>query len=95
MRTAEHSNQPSAHPPSQMGHATAEAVVRAGLTLVPYTFTGASEAVAVANVGVSGIPVELVAPAERQAAMDRVKTEFPGLVVVDYTLPTAVNGESD
>lgn len=76
-----------------MGHATAEAVVRAGLTLVPYTFTGASEAVAVANVGVSGIPVELVGPAERQAAMEKVKAEFPGLVIVDYTLPTAVNGE--
>ena len=52
-----------------------------------------SEAVAVANVGVSGIPVELVGPAERQEAMDRVKAAFPGLVVVDYTLPTAVNGK--
>lgn len=37
-----------------MGHATAEAVVRAGLTLVPYSLTGESEAVAVGNVGVSG-----------------------------------------
>lgn len=51
--------------PAQMGHATAEAVLRAGLTLVPYTFTGQSEAVAVGNVGVSGVPVELVAPEER------------------------------
>lgn len=40
--------------PEQMGHATAEAVVRAGLTLVPYSLTGESEAVAVGNVGVSG-----------------------------------------
>lgn len=48
-----------------MGHATAEAVLRAGLTLVPYSFTGSSEAVAVGNVGVSGVPVELVHPDER------------------------------
>lgn len=75
-----------------MGHATAEAIVRAGLNLVPFSFTGESEGVAVENIGVSGIPVELVLPDERQRAMDRVKEEYPGVVMIDYTLPTAVNG---
>lgn len=75
-----------------MGHATAEAVVRAGLQLVPLSFTGASEAVAVGNVGVAGIPVELIAPEERQAAMERVKAQYPGLVLIDFTLPSVVNG---
>ncbi|KAI3431401.1 hypothetical protein D9Q98_004454 [Chlorella vulgaris] len=75
----------------KMGHSTAEAVVRAGLTLVPYSLTGQSEAVAVGNVGVSGIPVELVGPTERQAALDRIRSRYPDLIVVDYTLPTAVN----
>ena len=75
-----------------MGHATAEAFVRAGLNLVPVSFTGESEGVAVHNVGVSGVPVELILPEERQQAMDRVKAAYPGLVVVDFTLPTAVNG---
>lgn len=75
-----------------MGHATAEAVVRAGLQLVPLSFTGASEAVAVGNVGVAGIPVELIAPEERQAAMQRVKADYPGLVLIDFTLPSVVNG---
>jgi hypothetical protein len=56
-----------------MGHSTAEAVVRAGLTLVPYSLTGQSEAVAVGNVGIDGIPVELVGPAERQAALDKIR----------------------
>lgn len=74
-----------------MGHATAEAVLRAGLTLVPYTFTGQSEAVAVGNVGVAGYPVELIGPERRAAAMESVKQSYPGLVVVDYTLPAAVN----
>jgi hypothetical protein len=47
--------------------------VRAGLTLVPYSLTGQSEAVAVGNVGIDGIPVELVGPAERQAALDKIR----------------------
>lgn len=77
-----------------MGHATAEAVVRAGLQLVPWSFTGESEAVVVGNVGVSGIPVQLVGPEERQAAMENVLKEFPSLIMIDFTLPQAVNGAS-
>ena len=76
-----------------MGHATAEAVVNAGLTLVPYSFTGESEAVVVNNVGVSGIPVRLIGREQRQEAMETVKREFPDLVMIDFTLPEAVNGE--
>jgi len=76
----------------KMGHATAEAVVRAGLKLVPYTFTGRSEAVAVGNVGVCGVPVELITPQERQTALEQIKADYPDLVVIDYTLPSAVNG---
>ena len=75
----------------KMGHATAEAVVRAGLTLIPYTFTGRSEAVAVGNVGVCGVPVELITAQERQVAFDKIKADYPDLVVIDYTLPSAVN----
>ena len=77
---------------AQMGHATAEAVVRAGLQLVPFSFTGTSEAVAVSNIGVSGIPVEVVGPDRRQDAMAGVKRDFPGMIVIDFTLPQAVNG---
>ncbi len=76
----------------KMGHATAEAVVRAGLSLVPYSFTGSSEAVAVGNVGVEGIPVELVGPERRQQAMEQAKHEFPNMIIIDFTLPMAVNG---
>lgn len=78
----------------KMGHATAEAVVRAGLTLVPYSLTGESEAVAVGNVGVSGIPVELVGPEKRQEAIEKIKSEYPDLVLVDYTLPSVLNSNA-
>ena len=127
----------------QMGHATAEAVVRAGLQLVPRSFTGESEGVAVDNIGrlhlllhmhagsfadfhtapvlahvaaahqhidckqaagglatnmsnttgVAGIPVELILPDARQQAMEEVKRAFPGVLIIDFTLPSAVNGE--
>lgn len=75
----------------QMGHATAEAVVRAGLQLVPYSFTGESEGMAVESIGVSGIPVELILPEVRQQAMERVQSDYPGVLIIDYTLPSAVN----
>ena len=75
----------------QMGHATAESVVRAGLNLVPFSFTGESEAVVVGNVAVSGIPVQLVGPEERQKALEEVLDKHHGLIVIDFTLPEAVN----
>lgn len=75
-----------------MGHAAAEAVVKAGLQLVPITLTGFSAGVAVSNIGVAGIPVELVGKERRQEAMDKVKQRYPDLIVVDYTMPNCVNG---
>jgi hypothetical protein len=61
-----------------MGHAAAEAIVRAGLPLVPYTLTGYSAGVAVGGVGVAGIPVEVVGRETRQEALDRVKRLYGG-----------------
>jgi len=78
----------------QMGHAAAEAVVKAGLTLVPYTLTGYSAGVAVSNIGVSGIPVEVVGKDRRQDIMNQIKEKHPNLIVVDYTTPYCVNGGS-
>ncbi|KIZ03068.1 hypothetical protein MNEG_4890 [Monoraphidium neglectum] len=79
----------------RMGHSAAEAVVRAGLQLVPFTLTGFSAGVAVSNIGISGIPVELVGKERRQEAMDVVKDRYPGLVVVDYTMPNCVNDNAE
>lgn len=46
---------------------------------------------AVESIGVSGIPVELIMPEARQQAMERVQSEYPGVLIIDYTLPSAVN----
>lgn len=79
----------------QMGMATAEAVVRAGLTLVPYTLSGRSKGVAVGKLAVNGIPVETVPADERQSALEQIRRDYPGLVVIDYTLPSAVNANAE
>ena len=68
--------------------------MRAGLDLVPFSITGESEAVVVGNVGVSGIPVQLVGADKRQQAIREIMNDRPGLIVVDFTLPGAVNGRA-
>lgn len=81
----------------KMGHATAESVVarNKNVRLVPYTFSGKSTGVAVGNIGVSGVPVERVSPEERQNALDMIKSKYPNLVIIDYTLPMAVNDNAE
>lgn len=79
----------------RMGHATAEAIVRAGLQLVPYTLTGYSAGVAVSNIGILGIPVEVVGKGQRQEALDAIKAKYPNLIIVDYTLPSVVNENAE
>jgi 4-hydroxy-tetrahydrodipicolinate reductase len=79
----------------RMGHATAEAIVRAGLQLVPYTLTGFSAGVAVSNIGILGIPVEVVGKDRRQEALDEIKAKYPNLIIVDYTLPAVVNENAE
>jgi len=75
-----------------MGHATAGAIVKAGLPLVPFTLTGISRGVAVENIGVHGIPVEIIGKERRQERMQEIMEQYPGLIVVDYTMPYCVNG---
>ncbi|PNW71487.1 hypothetical protein CHLRE_16g656300v5 [Chlamydomonas reinhardtii] len=74
----------------KMGHAAAEALVDAGVKLVPHTFTGMSAGVAVKNIGVRGVATQLVGAEKRQAALDLIKAEYPGMMIVDYTLAHCV-----
>lgn len=78
----------------QMGHAAAQAVVKAGLNLLPYTITGDSVAAAKGNViGVSGVPVAVVGLEEREEVLLRLKEDNPEMIIIDFTLPMCVNGE--
>jgi 4-hydroxy-tetrahydrodipicolinate reductase len=75
------------------GQAVAEAAIAAGLQLGPKSITGRGRAGGYAEFSVQGIKVDGVDGDEREKVMDQVLQDYPGLIVVDYTLPAAVNGE--
>ncbi|KAL6755816.1 hypothetical protein V8C86DRAFT_1790414 [Haematococcus lacustris] len=74
----------------KMGQAVAEATLRAGLELVPYTLCPA-EAAGAGHVSVGDRQVKLVGPADQDALMDELRSRYPQLVVVDYTLPHVIH----
>ena len=75
----------------KMGRAVAEAALRAGLEVLPYTLCGAGELQRQASVDVSGKTVQLVGPDTRDELIERLKKEHPTLVMVDYTLPDVIH----
>eukprot|EP00245_Coleochaete_scutata_P012112 TRINITY_DN4653_c0_g1_i1.p1 TRINITY_DN4653_c0_g1~~TRINITY_DN4653_c0_g1_i1.p1 ORF type:complete len:264 (-),score=49.87 TRINITY_DN4653_c0_g1_i1:331-1122(-) len=75
-----------------MGHAVAEAAVNAGLQLVPLALTGPGLG---GKVACGGVAVDVRGAEEKEAIMDRVLAEYPNLIVVDFTLPSAVNGNAE
>lgn len=76
----------------KMGHAVAEAVVEAGLTLVPFAFTGSTEG---GTVACGGIAVQCITPDQNwDEKIEELKGQYPGMIVVDYTIPTAVNSNA-
>jgi 4-hydroxy-tetrahydrodipicolinate reductase len=77
----------------KMGQAVAEAAIAAGLQLVPKCITGRGRARGYAEFSIQGIKVDVVDGDEREKVMDEVLQDYPDLIVVDYTLPAAVNGE--
>ena len=80
----------------KMGRAVAEAVVARGgdtCVLVPVAFSG----VVKDPVDVSGVEVEIKSIMDDDAGdvLDGLKEKYPGMIVVDYTLPAAVNSNAD
>eukprot|EP00197_Chlamydomonas_leiostraca_P004297 CAMPEP_0202875542 /NCGR_PEP_ID=MMETSP1391-20130828/27486_1 /ASSEMBLY_ACC=CAM_ASM_000867 /TAXON_ID=1034604 /ORGANISM="Chlamydomonas leiostraca, Strain SAG 11-49" /LENGTH=286 /DNA_ID=CAMNT_0049557237 /DNA_START=166 /DNA_END=1026 /DNA_ORIENTATION=- len=75
----------------KMGQAVAEATLRAGFELVPYTLANAEVAARSKTIPVAGKQVEVVGPDRRDAVMAEVKSRYPQLVMVDYTVPDVVN----
>ena len=75
----------------KMGRAVAEAALRAGLALVPYTLCGPEEAAQDDAVSVCGTRVELVGPQQRDELIPHLQAQHPGLIMVDYTTPHVVH----
>lgn len=78
--------------PGKMAAATADEVVRRGLTLAEEAMTGpdtsGSHTVAQNN---NDIEVKLQPPDEHDACLQRMRQCYPRLIVVDYTHPSVAN----
>ncbi|KAF7113118.1 hypothetical protein RHSIM_RhsimUnG0159300 [Rhododendron simsii] len=73
----------------KMGKAVVEAAVSAGLDVVPVSFS--SLEVSGKTVQVGGKKIQVYGPSDRENILASTFDECPNLVVVDYTVPAAVN----
>lgn len=73
-----------------MGQAVAEAAVSAGLELVPVSFSSVDKPARTLEIG--DIEIRVHGPSEREEVLSSVTEKYPDVVVVDYTVPDAVNG---
>lgn len=77
----------------KMGKAVIQAAVSAGLHLVPVSFSCAEESGQ--TVEVCGKEIKLHGPSGRENILASVVDEYPNLIVVDYTVPDAVNDNAE
>lgn len=73
-----------------MGKAVINAANSAGLNIVPVSFGSAEESGT--TVQVCGKEITVQGPSKRESALATLFDEYPNLIVVDYTVPAAVNG---
>ncbi|KAJ7543409.1 hypothetical protein O6H91_09G037000 [Diphasiastrum complanatum] len=77
----------------KVGHAVATAIFEAGLQLVPSSLTGPGRGGR--HVTVGNVDVHMHDTSEKHVVLDMVLSQYPEVVVVDYTLPDAVNGNAE
>lgn len=79
--------------PGNMGKIVAETCVARGLSLVPYSLTG--EIIPENEDEVAGKMIQLLKPSNRDARIGKVLAEYPNLICIDFTHPTAVNDNAE
>ncbi len=79
--------------PGNMGKMVAETVLARGLNLVPFSLTG--EAIVENEAVVADKTIQLLKPSVRENAITGILKDYPGLICVDYTHPSAVNDNAD
>lgn len=77
----------------KMGKAVIEAAANAGLHIVPISFGAEEESGQSVQVG--GKEIQVHSQSEREDILASVYDEYPNLIVVDYTVPTAVNDNAE
>eukprot|EP00955_Chlamydomonas_euryale_P101666 365362-Chlamydomonas_euryale.AAC.21 len=80
----------------KMGQAVGEAALRAGLEVLPYTFSSAADASRNATVDVGGVAVATVPPGPDRVTLVRsLQKSHPGFITVDYTVPDVIHQQVD
>ncbi|CAN1224786.1 4-hydroxy-tetrahydrodipicolinate reductase 1, chloroplastic [Linum perenne] len=77
----------------KMGKSVIEAADSAGLQILPVSFGSEEESGQI--VDVCGKKIEIYGPSTREAALASAYAEHPNMIVVDYTVPAAVNANAD
>ncbi|KFK35200.1 hypothetical protein AALP_AA5G253400 [Arabis alpina] len=77
----------------KMGKAVIKAADSAGVNIVPTSFGSAEEAGQ--RVKVCGKEILVHGPTEREKVLSSVFEKYPELIVVDYTIPSAVNDNAE
>ncbi|CAI9092864.1 OLC1v1028207C1 [Oldenlandia corymbosa var. corymbosa] len=77
----------------KMGRAVLEAADAAGLYIVPESFGGPEDEGK--TIQVSGKEIKVHGYSDRETILSSLYEEYPNLVVVDYTVPSAVNGNAE
>lgn len=73
----------------KMGRAVLEAAMSAGLNPVPVALGGPEDAGKILDF--NGKQIEVHGPSDRESILSSTFKEYPDLIVVDYTVPAAVN----
>ncbi|TVT99213.1 hypothetical protein EJB05_55428, partial [Eragrostis curvula] len=77
----------------KMGKAVAEAAVSAGLQLVPVSFSAIE--VPDGKVDICDREIRIYDPSESEQILPSIINDYPDLIVVDYTVPDAVNANAE
>ncbi|KAL5701413.1 4-hydroxy-tetrahydrodipicolinate reductase [Ranunculus cassubicifolius] len=77
----------------KMGQAVVQAAISAGLQLIPITFSSGEVSDRVVEVG--GMNIRVHGPSEREGVLASAFDAHPDLIVIDYTVPTAVNENAE
>ncbi|KAI5323425.1 hypothetical protein L3X38_032497 [Prunus dulcis] len=77
----------------KMGKAIIQAADSAGLSVVPASFGSAEESGQTVQVGANEILIH--GPSERERTLASLLEKYPNLIVVDFTVPSAVNDNAE
>ncbi|PWA58430.1 dihydrodipicolinate reductase [Artemisia annua] len=77
----------------KMGEAVIEAGISAGLHIVPASFGVQKDAGKTVEVG--GKNIQVYGPSDRDTTLASIVEQYPNLIVVDFTVPNAVNENAE